>query len=356
MFSLSLSAVFLAASLARAQVTGTFPPTPLYSKHFPHPTDLPEKVDTDQGLIRGTQFGYNICNSTTEGPTSLCQTSYVNGIEDFCLWSTPTDGKPISETEGETVAYCSKKGYGTRVMAAGTIKGLQVIKTPSYISYVGFIDQTLLGLPADDFGGELDPHGADLRGNPMGGVVYSKNFTSDGLPTQVPDWNLFIGGGGFCMKICDPADPNAARYCENRLDRIGCAYNLPSNAQTGTFEVCEGDNMEFPGVYTSNGATLTYAQPAESLGPITTVPYTPVVPSSSNCVTYTSAQIYTDLVAPSGATSSGASGSAPTAAGQSTSTATGRGAGSTDSPNDASALAVSGISLLGVVFASLFFS
>lgn len=41
----------------------------------------PEKVDTDTGLIRGFQHGYNQCNSTTEGPNSLCQTSFINSID-----------------------------------------------------------------------------------------------------------------------------------------------------------------------------------------------------------------------------------------------------------------------------------
>lgn len=40
---------------------------------------------------------------------------------------------------------------------------------------------------------------------------------------------------------------------------------------------------------------MTYVQPPESLGPVTSVPYTAVVPSSSNCVTYTSAALYTAL-------------------------------------------------------------
>jgi hypothetical protein len=41
MFSLSLAFVFFAGSLVRAQqITGTFPATPLASKHFASPTDL----------------------------------------------------------------------------------------------------------------------------------------------------------------------------------------------------------------------------------------------------------------------------------------------------------------------------
>ena len=37
-----------------------------------------------------------------------------------------------------------------------------MIKTPDYIQIAGFIDQTQINLTPDDYGGELDPHGADL--------------------------------------------------------------------------------------------------------------------------------------------------------------------------------------------------
>lgn len=36
------------------------------------------------------------------------------------------------------------------------------MRTPDYVQVVGFIDQTQINLQADDTGGELDPHGADL--------------------------------------------------------------------------------------------------------------------------------------------------------------------------------------------------
>jgi hypothetical protein len=359
MFSLSLAVVLASGLLARAQITGTFPATPLASKHFPSPTDLPYQVDPDSHLVRGPQSGYNICNSTTEGPESLCQTSWVNGIDDFCLWSSPKPNETIGDTEGETVAYCTKQGHGTRLIPAGALQGVQYMITPAYRQVVGYIDQTLINLQADDFGGELDSGGQDNRGNPIGGIMYSTNIT-DGQTTQIINWSNFMGGSAFCIKVCDPANPDAENFCKHTLDRIGCAFNAPNNAQNGTFEVCHGDNGDFPGVYTSNGVVSTYTQPPESLGPITSMPYTPVVPSSSNCVTMTSAQIYTGLPTPSGASntaaSSGASRPAATAAGQGSSTATAGGAGSTNSPNDASALAISGISILGVVFASLFLS
>jgi hypothetical protein len=37
-------------------------------------------VDTTNGP-RGIQTGYNLCNSTTEGPSSLCQTAMVNSLD-----------------------------------------------------------------------------------------------------------------------------------------------------------------------------------------------------------------------------------------------------------------------------------
>jgi hypothetical protein len=51
-----------------------------------------------------------------------------------------------------------------------------------------------------DSGGELDPHGADLIGNPVGAMVYSNNTQggtvtpssiNDNL-TQIGNWNLSV--------------------------------------------------------------------------------------------------------------------------------------------------------------------
>jgi hypothetical protein len=115
----------------------------------------------------------------------------------------------------------------------------------------------------------------------------------------------FFGGQSFCFKACDPSRPNASRFCEHIYDRIGCAYNAPNAAKNNTFESCQGDNQEFPGVYTDpSGQIQTYTQPPESLGAITTIPYQPKAPASSNCVTYTSSVIYAALPTPSGATPS----------------------------------------------------
>jgi len=84
------------------------------------------------------------------------------GPIDFCLWAPSEPGKTVGEIEGEMIAWCSKPGHGTRLIPEGTLTGLQFLKTPDYIQLVGFMDQTKIDMVAGDFGGEMDPHGADL--------------------------------------------------------------------------------------------------------------------------------------------------------------------------------------------------
>lgn len=147
------------------------------------------------------------------------------------------------------------------------------------------INQELINIEANDAGGEMDPHGADQRGNPLGGLMFS-NAWGDGYQ-QVIEWHNFMGGRTFCLKACDPSGPNAASYCEHIFDRIGCYYNAPGKYEVGTFESCLGDNQDFPGIYTGeDGLTSTYTQPPEELGPITTTPYSVRIPASSSCVPF----------------------------------------------------------------------
>lgn len=117
-----------------------------------------------------------------------------------------------------------------------------------------------------------------------------------------------MGGNIFCFKACNPAGPNAAQFCQHIYDRIGCAYNAPNAAPNNTFLACDGDNQDYAGIYTdASGAVQTYKQPAESLGAITSIPYQPRVPASSNCVTYTSANLYAATATSSIPASSGTS-------------------------------------------------
>jgi hypothetical protein len=77
----------------------------------------------------------------------------------------------------------------------------------------------------------------------------------------------FMGANIFCLKACDPRQPNDARYCEHIFDTQGCGFNAPSNARNGVFESCASDNQPMPG----QGVA---------------------VPASSSCSTFASTDIY----------------------------------------------------------------
>lgn len=334
----------------------SFEPTPLVSKIFPY-TALPEQVyPPANAVIRGSQSGYSICNSSTQNQDSLCQTILVNNISDFCMWAPATANATIADTEGEEVGWCTKDGHGTRGVVPGTITGIQVLRTSQYLQIVGFIDQTKLNMQANDFGGELDSGGQDGGGNPIGGLVYTTYFSSGKTIDQTQYWTEFIGGGVVGIKICNPQGTNPAGYCQHTLDRIGLPYNMPHAAKNGTFEVCDSDLMNIPGVYVSGGQTLSYAQPPESLGPIASIPYTPVIPSSSNCQTYQSSQLYTDFASLAASTKTGASAS-PTGSGASRagSASTANPTQGSNSSNGAGSVMISLFtSIVGVAFSVVF--
>jgi len=230
---------------------------------------------------------------------------------------------------------------------------IQVLRTSQYLQIIGFINQPDLNMQASDFGGELDCGGQDTAGNPMGGLVYSSFFSNGSTIQQMNYWTEFIGGGVVGIKICNPTGTNPAGYCQHTLDRIGLPYNMPNAAQNGTFEVCDSDLMDIPGEYTSAGQTLSYSQPAETVS-IGSLPYTPRVPSSSNCQTYQSAQLFTDFA--SLAPSTTAASAAPTGSG-----ASHAGSASTSNPTSASGSNGAGsvtisifTSILGVAFSVAF--
>lgn len=303
----------------------TTTPLPLTEYFYPI-SAVPYQVNPFP-VERGPQSGYNQCNSTTEGPNALCQTLEFNSIEDFCIWGSATANEVVANVEAAMVAYCARSGHGGRIFPEGAISSLQFMRTPAYIQIVGFVNYTALNLQTSDPGGELDPHGADLFGNPLGGLVYSTGFSSGNNSTylQTQSWNQFLDGNGeFCIKLCDPGYNTSLNYCQNIYDIIGCAYNMPADYQAlstpGVFISCEGDLQDEVGTYTSNGQTFTWSQP--SLLPATsTLPWTPRVPASSNCVTYSSTNLFPVSLlgyqssSASSVVSSTASGSASTSVG-----------------------------------------
>ncbi|PAV16167.1 macrofage activating [Pyrrhoderma noxium] len=331
---------FVLIRLASSQSATSSSLEPLASKHFTWP-DIPYQVTGDQGGERGPQAGYNLCNSTTENQQSMCQTAFLNNLGDFCMWSSAQTDDTIGESEAREVAWCTSPGHGTRVIPPGAITGAQWLYAKNYLQVVGFIDQTKVGLQASDQGGELDPHGADEQGNPLGGIVFtngfgmtsssfqdlakSGNFTNNQTYVQVIEWIDFIGSGQFCLKMCNPNDANAAELCQHIYDEVGCSYNALADYGhiNGTFEVCDSDDMTPPGVYTANGALTTWFQPQD--GSPVSPPYTTSIPASSNCVTYSSEQIFA-----AAATDTAVGGSSAAAS------VTGSGSGSSSSSTDQS--------------------
>jgi hypothetical protein len=177
---LALVSVTVVAGQAATPTGLTWAPTPLVDQFYPTPSDAPEKVWPDQpAYVRGPQTGYNRCNSTTEGTSSMCQTMYFNGLDgaspsprswatflkstpiDFCLWAPAAPNSTIADTEGDEVAWCTKKGYGTRIMQQGTLLGAQLLKSKDYWMITGLIDQTKLNIQDGDYGGELDSGSQD---------------------------------------------------------------------------------------------------------------------------------------------------------------------------------------------------
>jgi len=276
---MALLAIFLAASaLSVNAASTTSPPSsiptignsplPLTAYTFTYP-NLPEQVNPFNSG-RGPQYGYNLCNSSTEGPSSLCQTMFLNDITDFCLWSSATPNGVIGDVEAEVVAWCTKPGHGTRIIPPGTLTAVQFIKTPGYIQVTGNLKQVNVDLQSSDAGGELDPHGADLFGNPLGGLVFSNNLptsSNNSTYTQVDNWSLFIGSDQFCFKACDNSikEPD---YCNNIYDEVGCSANMPAAYAPNVFLSCVGDNQVPP-----NGGDIP-------------------IPATSSCTTYTSSLLY----------------------------------------------------------------
>ena len=145
----------------------------------------------------------------------------------------------------------------------------------------------------------------------------------------------FIGNNASCFKWCADNGTNPDGKCQHTLDRIGLAYNCPSkytlgSMDAGEFEFCDSDSFPIPGIYTdSAGTTTSYSQPAESLGAITTIPYTQTSAATSNCVTYASSDLFVTTASGSSATGtassakSTSSGSSSSSSSSSTSTDSG---------------------------------
>ncbi|KAH9956485.1 hypothetical protein BC827DRAFT_1270856 [Russula dissimulans] len=247
------------------------------------PSDLPNQ--TEQG-----QAGTNQC-STTYNQTSQCQTAYVNSLSDFCIWGPPDPGpnSVIGETERFEVAWCTQGNHGTRVIPNGAITGAHFVQTPDYVQITGVGDLTQINIPAGDAGGELDPHGADGNGNPIGGVVFSTAFT--GQPVQAHEWTNFVAANQFCIRVCQDG-PQAPALCNHIYDTMGCEWNMPGDYDTG-FTSCRGDDGPPMGVY--GGSTWMQGEP--------NTPAAQPAPATSSCTTTSTISNTVGIAIPTNTTS-----------------------------------------------------
>ncbi|KAI0628541.1 hypothetical protein C8Q77DRAFT_1067566 [Trametes polyzona] len=250
------------------------------------------------------QSGTNQCG-TGHDQNSMCQNAYLNSLDDWCIFAPPQPGPDsvIGNTERIEVAWCTKDGHGTRLIPDGAIQGAHFVQTPDYVQITGVGDLTKINIPAGDEGGELDPHGADGNGNPIGGLVFSSAF---GNIQQMHEWTNFVSASEFCFRACKDG-PRAPALCQHIYDVMGCAWNMPGNYNPGSFDRCLADTGEPMGVY---GAS-TFHQ-----GDPSTPPPHPA-PATSSCSSVST--IGNGLVAnPSGSAGSSSAGASTTASGAST--------------------------------------
>lgn len=194
------------------------------------------------------QFGTNRCG-TTSSQNSTCQNLYINSADDFCIYAPPTINT-IGAAERFTVSYCTRSGRGTRLIPNGSIRGVHFVQTPDYVQITGVGDLTSLNIRAGDGGGEMDPHGADGKGNPIGALVFGSSF---GKEQQYHEWTNFVGANLFCLRACKDG-ARAKQFCGHIWDEMGCYWNMPGNYAAGAFDNCAGDSTEPMGIYSSRGA------------------------------------------------------------------------------------------------------
>lgn len=202
------------------------------------------------------QYGTNNCG-TFDSPTAKCQTLRINTLNDFCLWA-PKSKMVVGAAERDVVSWCTKPGHGSRLIPKGALTGVHMLRTPHYVQITGTGDFTKMNIPSGDDGGELDPHGADGLGNPIGGIVIA-NINRQNI--QIKEWTQFISDNEFCIRACLPGK-DAARYCEHIYDTMGCYWNLPGSYAKGSFDTCKANDVAMPmGEYKlANGQNSTWYQ------------------------------------------------------------------------------------------------
>ncbi|TXT11275.1 hypothetical protein VHUM_02026 [Vanrija humicola] len=218
------------------------------------PTNPPGAIlDTP---INQNSYARLLSKATT---ATAANTPGLNAIDDFCLFAPPEPNSVIGDTEADVVAWCTKARNNARVIPDGTITAAHLVKTPMYWQIQGWGDFTKLNIRHGDEGGELDPHGADAVGNPIGGNVTS---TANGGDASYEEWMSFMSYNEFCLRICtNEGQWTAGQMCEHQLDLMGCQWVMPGDYTDNSFTECDGDAAYPPGVYPQDdGSYSTFRQ------------------------------------------------------------------------------------------------
>ncbi|KAJ7588289.1 hypothetical protein C8J56DRAFT_1004500 [Mycena floridula] len=308
-------------------------------------------ADFPAGVLATGTMGVTNPPQATMG-TPINQNSDARLLTDWCLFAPATPNTKVSD--GEVVAWCTKPRNNARLIPDGTLTGVQFLKNDFYVQVMAIGDFTKLNLQAGDSGGELDPHGAEGTGNPIGGNVTS---AITGTDQHFAEWMLYT-------YVCINANStySAAAMCWHELDIMGCEFVMPGNYNFDkSFESCDADVAYPPGWYpTVINGTPTFSTFAQRFtgtlndGKVYTVepgdlstpagPFT--TPKSSNCVPTATVSNGIDLADPGAshvtATSGGATNTALSKSGAPTNTGTGTGVkssqtGSGSSPTSSSA-------------------
>lgn len=112
-----------------------------------------------------------VSNQTLKSFSVLSTSKLIRSAHlSLSLFAPPTAGPKslIADTERIEVSWCTKAGYGTRLIPEGTITSAQFLRTDTFVQIIGKGDMTKINVFPKDEGGELDPHGADGLGNPIG--------------------------------------------------------------------------------------------------------------------------------------------------------------------------------------------
>ncbi|CAA7264482.1 unnamed protein product [Cyclocybe aegerita] len=260
---------------------------------------------------------------TAINQTSMARLLSLNSVDDFCLFAPPSP-QDIANSETFEVAWCTQQRNNARLIPDGTITGVSFLKTDFYVQIMGYGDLTKLNIPAGDFGGELDPHGAYGDGNPVGGNVTS-NIT--GNDQNYAEWMLYIDYNQFCLRVCTNANStySAADMCWHELDEMGCLFVMPGNYNVnGTLStrLVSDRHRERHPVFSTFAQRFTGTLTGGSVytvGDLSTPSAPYFTPSSSNCVTTSTISNGVALAslgitaAPSGPTGAGSSGASGTA-------------------------------------------